>query len=96
MHLPRQTANWEWMSFYVRRLQPGDSLHTRTEKEEAAFVILGGTCVGDWGQGKQILGKRKNVFDGLPYTLYLPVATSFRVTAVGRAHGARLRRSAAR
>lgn len=72
LHLPRQTANWEWMSFYVRRLQPGDSLHTRTEKEEAAFVILGGTCVGDWGQGKQILGKRKNVFDGLPYTLYLP------------------------
>jgi 5-deoxy-glucuronate isomerase len=72
LHLPREKANWEWMSFYVRRLQPGDSLQTRTEKEEAAFVVLGGTCTADWGQGKKQLGKRKHVFDGLPYTLYLP------------------------
>jgi 5-deoxy-glucuronate isomerase len=72
LHLPRQKASWDWMSFYVRRLQPGESLRTRTENEEAAFVILGGTCAADWGQGKKALGKRKNVFDGLPYTLYLP------------------------
>lgn len=72
LHLPRQSAGWQWMSFFVRRLQPGDSLRTRTEQEEAAFVFLGGTCVGDWGQGKKQLGKRKNVFDGLPYALYLP------------------------
>ena len=72
LHLPRQTANWEWMSFLVRRLQPGDVFHTRTEREEAAFVLLGGTGLADWGQGTQPLGKRRNVFDGLPYTLYLP------------------------
>lgn len=72
IHLPSQKAGWEWMSFFVRRLQPGDSWRTRTEEEEAAFVILGGTCVGNWGQGTQKLGKRKNVFDGFPYTLYLP------------------------
>jgi 5-deoxy-glucuronate isomerase len=72
LHLPRQKANWEWMSFVVRRLQPGDVFRTRTEHEEAAFVILGGTCLADWGQGAQSLGKRRNVFDGLPYTLYLP------------------------
>ena len=72
LHLPRQSAGWQWMSFFVRRLLAGESLQTRTEAEEVAFVLLGGTCVGDWGQGKQRLGKRKNVFDGLPYTLYLP------------------------
>lgn len=72
LHLPREKANWEWMSFFVRRLQPGDVFQTRTEEEEAAFVILGGTCVADWGQGSVPLGKRKTVFDGLPYTLYLP------------------------
>jgi len=72
LHLPRERANWEWMSFFVRRLQPGDVLQARTEGEEAAFVLLGGTCIADWGQGPRQLGKRKNVFDGLPYTLYLP------------------------
>lgn len=72
VRLPRTEANWEWMSFYVRRLQPGDTYHARTEHEEAAFVMLGGSCQADWGRGKQSIGKRKNVFDGLPYTLYLP------------------------
>jgi len=72
LSLPREQAHWEWMSFYVTRLRPGDSLRVHTENEEAAFVLLGGTCVADWGEGKQLAGGRKNVFDGLPYTLYLP------------------------
>ena len=72
LHLPRQIAGWEWMSFFVRRLEPGCTYQARTEQEEAAFVILGGTCTGDWGQGKKQIGKRQNVFDGFPYTLYLP------------------------
>ncbi|MFZ0687899.1 MAG: 5-deoxy-glucuronate isomerase [Terriglobales bacterium] len=70
--LPRQQAQWEWMSFFVRRIQPGVKYAARTEHEEAAFVILGGTCVADWGQGPRLVGKRKDVFDGFPYTLYLP------------------------
>jgi 5-deoxy-glucuronate isomerase len=72
LHLPREEANWEWMSFTVRRLQPGEVFEASTEDEEAAFVILGGTCLADWGQGPRPAGKRKNVFDGLPYTLYIP------------------------
>jgi 5-deoxy-glucuronate isomerase len=72
LHLPREHGDWEWMSFFVRRLQPGEVIRTRTASEEAAFVILGGTCVADWGQGRVHIGKRTTVFDGLPYTLYLP------------------------
>jgi 5-deoxy-glucuronate isomerase len=72
LHLPRQQANWKWMSFFVRRWQPGEVFKTSSGDEEVAFVILGGTCLADWGQGIQKLGKRKNVFDGLPHTLYLP------------------------
>lgn len=71
-HLTREEAQWEWMSFFVRRVQPGEVLRTRTDQEEAAFVILGGTCLVDWGEGRKRIGKRKNVFDGLPYALYLP------------------------
>jgi 5-deoxy-glucuronate isomerase len=76
LHLPRQQAMWDWMSFYVRRLQPGDVFRTRTEHEEAAFVLLGGTCLADWGQGGKRIGRRNNVFDGFPYALYLPAGNN--------------------
>src|SRR5215469_7011269 len=76
LHLRREQVNWEWMSFFVRRLQPADMIRTCTAGEEAAFVILGGTCVADWGQGQVRVGKRRTVFDGLPYTLYLPAQSS--------------------
>src|SRR5271166_1856058 len=81
LHLPRQQAKWEWMSLFVRRLQPGDVYRTRTESEEAAFVLLGGTCRADWGRGPQHIGNRKNVFDGFPYAIYLPTGNEVTFTA---------------
>jgi 5-deoxy-glucuronate isomerase len=81
LHLPRAEANWEWMSFFVRRLQPGNVYRTTTEHEEAVFVLLGGTCRADWGRGVQTIGKRKDVFDGLPYTVYLPAGHEVTFTA---------------
>jgi 5-deoxy-glucuronate isomerase len=76
LHLPRQKAMWEWMSFFVRRLLPGGTYQATTDGEEAVFVLLGGVCAADWGQGAQRIGKRKNVFDGFPYALYLPTGRS--------------------
>jgi 5-deoxy-glucuronate isomerase len=81
LHMPRADANWEWMSFFVRRLQIGDVYRSRTDGEEAAFVLLGGSCRADWGRGSQKIGKRKDVFDGLPYTLYLPTGNQVTFTA---------------
>ena len=81
LHLPRQRANWEWMSFFVRRLGRGDVYRADTNGEEAAFVLLGGTCQVDWGEGVERIGKRKNVFDGYPYALYLPTGNAASFTA---------------
>jgi 5-deoxy-glucuronate isomerase len=63
------------MSFYVRRLLPGEVYKLDTGREEVACVLLGGTCRVDWGEGETSIGKRRNVFDGLPYTVYLPAFT---------------------
>jgi 5-deoxy-glucuronate isomerase len=76
LHLPRQQARWDWMSFFVRRLNPGDLYRTTTVGEEAVFVLLGGICTADWGGGEKSIGKRKDVFDGFPYALYLPSGNS--------------------
>src|SRR2546422_244056 len=43
--------------------------------------VPGGTCVADWGAGKHRIGERKNVFGGLPYTLYLPTHNAVSFTA---------------
>ncbi len=72
LRLSREEASWEWMSFVVRRLNPGEEFSVRTQGEEAVFVLLAGTCVADWGQGPTRIGKRRDVFDGFPYTLYVP------------------------
>jgi 5-deoxy-glucuronate isomerase len=72
LHFTRESVQWEWMSMSARRLKAGETYFATTSGEEAAFVILGGECTADWGKGPQRIGKRKNVFDGLPYCIYLP------------------------
>jgi len=72
LRFSREDVQWEWMSMSARRLNPGEAYSAASSGEEAAFVILGGKCTAKWGAGEQLIGERKNVFDGLPYCLYLP------------------------
>ena len=82
LNFSRETAQWEWMSMAVRRLAPGDGYDATTQHgEEAAFVLLGGKCSADWGGGAKSIGARKNVFDGLPYCVYLPAGYRVRFKA---------------
>jgi 5-deoxy-glucuronate isomerase len=73
---------FEYMSFAVRKLSQGLKYEGKTDGVELAIVVLGGICsvtsmAGEW----QRFGGRKTVFDGLPYTLYLPPGTVFTVMA---------------
>jgi 5-deoxy-glucuronate isomerase len=77
----RGQVGWEWMSFAVTRMLPGQTLELRAGDEEMALVLLGGRCIANWGTGAQRIGKRKNVFDGLPFTLYLPCDTRVTIKA---------------
>jgi 5-deoxy-glucuronate isomerase len=67
----RQAVAWEWMSFSVRRLQPGEFWSLQYPGEETACVLLSGTCTATWSDRRQRIGHRANVFGGLPYALYL-------------------------
>lgn len=81
LRFTRQDVGWEWMSFFVRRLAPGQVWETRNSEEETVVLLLGGTCLGDWGEGRQRIGQRKNVFDGLPYAVYLPAGSLLHLEA---------------
>jgi 5-deoxy-glucuronate isomerase len=81
LSLPREAAGWEWLSFFVHRLAPGQFQTLHSENEELAIVLLGGKCVADWGEGQHPVGDRAHVFDGLPYTIYLPAASRAQLRA---------------
>jgi 5-deoxy-glucuronate isomerase len=78
----RQAVNWDWMSFSVRRLAAAASWECHHAGEETACVLLSGTCALEWNKQRKEIGKRRTVFDGLPYALYLAPGDGARFTAI--------------
>lgn len=83
IHITSEKAGWEALNFAARRLQTGQQWQHQTADAEYALVILGGVCSvrssrGDWLN----IGRRPDVFSGMPYTLYLPRHTEFTVAAI--------------
>src|SRR3972149_2316781 len=77
-------ASWEHLHFAVRRLAPGERWAHATGPHEYGLVILGGVCSVDSPRNKwETLGRRPDVFHGMPYALYLPRDTEFTLTAGG-------------
>jgi len=77
-----EQACWERLSFSVQRIKKGDSFFGDTGQNETVLVMLGGICTIDSTEGAwQRVGKRTNVFDGLPYALYLPLGAAYTITA---------------
>jgi 5-deoxy-glucuronate isomerase len=77
-----EAVGFEYLTFRVRKLVKGDSYAGETGANELCMVVLGGRCsaassAGAWSN----FGNRAHVFNGLPYALYLPITTSFTVTA---------------
>ncbi len=78
-----EDAGWNLLNMEARRLTSGGTWEHGTADCEAALVILGGRCAvtsdrGDWPS----VGRRPNVFGGMPHALYLPRRTAFTVTAL--------------
>ena len=77
----REQAGWQTIDFSVRRLVQGQYWQDNTGEEEAALVILGGRVTADWGERRQALGGRADVFSGYPYAVYLGPHTAFEISA---------------
>src|ERR1041385_658020 len=77
-----ESAGWEHLSFAARTLGAGDSWRGRTSECEYGLVVLGGSCAVESSRGTwSKIGRRPDVFHGLPYALYLPRETEFTVIA---------------
>jgi 5-deoxy-glucuronate isomerase len=64
------------------RLEAGGRITPSTHETEIAIVVLGGQCSVESSAGRwSRFGRRKNVFDGLAYALYLPIQTTYTLVA---------------
>ncbi len=84
IHVNPASAGWEHLHFSAHRLGEHNRIDWDTGPYEMALVVLGGRCSirsnrGDWPE----IGRRANVFAGMPYTLYLPRQTRFTVQTTG-------------
>jgi 5-deoxy-glucuronate isomerase len=72
-----ENAGWRFLHFGVR----SGSFVAETAGTEVALVPLGGRCRVEAEGETWELGGRASVFDGLPWALYLPRDTPYRVQA---------------
>ena len=69
--------------FGLLSLHAGQKHAARGTKAEVALVVLGGRCSV---RGRRIefnaIGERRDVFSGLPHTVYLPIDTDYEIEAI--------------
>ena len=79
-------AGLKQIGFDILRLAAGERSQLAAEAKETALVVLGGTASvrGD-GFAFDSVGGRKDVFSGLPATVYVPAGTACAIEGdVGR------------
>ncbi len=76
-------AGWEFLNMQVRRMNRGERWAHTTGEHEYVHVILGGICHIRTGAGDFLnVGRRPNVFSGMPYAVYLSRRTEFVIEAL--------------
>jgi 5-deoxy-glucuronate isomerase len=77
-----ESAGWDFLHFTARKMYQNEQWFFDTGESELAMVVLGGVCEVSSDRGAwHDIGRRPNVFRGMPYTLYLPRHTRFTMTA---------------
>ncbi len=78
-----EATGWEYLNMAALRLNKGETFSDNTGDNEHASVILGGVCNIRSSQGEFLkVGRRPNVFSGMPHAVYLPRNTDFEIEAL--------------
>ena len=77
-----ESAGWTYVGFEARDLKQGARHAGETGKTEACIVLLSGKArVTAKNFDSGVVGERANVFDGLPWSVYLPAGATYAVEA---------------
>ena len=78
-----ESAGWEHVGFEVYRLQRSNRLERGTGDRECCLVLLGGQAtIRTSAEQFAAIGERRSVFEGLPYSVYVPAGDRFEVEAL--------------
>lgn len=80
-----QQAGWEFLNCAALRLTLGQTFATRVGPHEHVSVILGGRARFTVAGQSYELGRRADVFAGMPHAIYLPRGSEFQVEALSQA-----------
>ena len=78
----REEAGWQYLNFQARLMKQAETWIGDTGENEYGIILLSGnySVKSNKGHWKTING-RKDVFSGIAHTLYLPMHTTFEITA---------------
>jgi 5-deoxy-glucuronate isomerase len=77
------SAGWEYLNMSAYRMSKGDTYSGNTGDHENVIVILSGQCAIETSDGSfDRIGRRPDVFSGMPYALYLSRHKDFEITAL--------------
>jgi 5-deoxy-glucuronate isomerase len=77
-----ELAGWRYLSFFIWTGFAGAVGELDTDENEVALVPLGGRCHVEAQGESWEFGERPHVFAGMPWALYLPRRTSYRIRAL--------------
>jgi len=76
-------AGWKYLNMAARRMNAGERWTGNTADYEYAHVILGGVCnIRSRKASFTNVGRRSDVFSGMPYAVYLPRRVEFEIEAL--------------
>lgn len=82
MNITRESAQWDYLTFRIIKLQPGERYTEATQGDEVALVPLQGSGnISASGQQWQL--SRESVFTQMPHVLYVPPQQTIDVQAAG-------------
>ena len=83
-HVTPASAQWTYVGFDVFDLADGQILTRDTAANEICLVLVSGRArVSAGGQEFGVIGERMSVFEGLPWSVYVPAGSSWTVAAQG-------------
>jgi 5-deoxy-glucuronate isomerase len=76
-------AGWQFLNMAAIRMNRGETYRGNVGPHEHVSVILGGRCSFRTGAGNFLnIGRRPNVFSGMPWAVYLPRNTDFEIESL--------------
>jgi 5-deoxy-glucuronate isomerase len=79
-----ESAGWTYVGFEVYDLAGGKRVSRDTGEREMCLVVLSGRVrVSANGRDFGTIGKRRSVFEGLPWSFYVPAQAQWTATAEG-------------